>query len=46
MILWLVVKKGNSIPQRPHRLIRDAHVLAKGGERSIIANISGTVTRI
>jgi hypothetical protein len=43
----MVVKKGdNSIPQRPYRLIREAHVLAKGGERSIIANISGTVTRI
>lgn len=29
-----------------HRLILGVHDLARGGERSIVANISGTVTRI
>jgi hypothetical protein len=32
--------------EKLYRLIRGVHVLAKGGERSIIPNISATVTRI
>ena len=44
---FLVVRKNDErVFQKTYRLIRGIHVLAKGGERSMIANISGTVTRI
>ena len=37
---------GKNTFQGSYRLMRGFHVLAKGGERSMIASISGTVTRI
>ena len=47
LFFFLVVRTNDErVFQKTYRLIRGIHVLAKGGERSIIASISGTVTRI
>jgi hypothetical protein len=43
---WDIRTTGEGSFQKTYRLIRGFHVLAKGGERSMIASISGTVTTI